>query len=408
MAFRNDDPDADATANGAGKPGYTDGVPGVTAPTPARDKDLNMLQEEICNAVEGAGLILETSRDGADQNQLDQVFKLQARQNSVTRLTKVSEWSASPSAGDGRGMAIPCGSDYVIMPGRNGSNGCVHYSSDRGGTWSVHSAGLLGNGYRQAAFKKGGYAICIDHYSSGIAWSYAQDGALSSWTDVTDATPDIASVVFSNFVSGLVGGVAYFGGAYGDNTGGDLIFTYLRSDAAPATVFTQDTGEAAGTFPLTCAYGNEKWVIGNRGTDVVVADQSDVTTWATNTVGSVAVHSVVFNGTYFLAIDADGKVWRSTDGATWAEMAWVDNALSLGAGTWTMSADTNTGVVLIAEDVATAPIYASADNGATFTLVYTKTSVTGSNYGVATADPDTGNWLLSSDSASNDFLGWSV
>ncbi len=67
---RNTHPDRLANANGSGKDGYTDGDPGVDAPTVLEAVDANHIQEEICAPIEAALLDL----DSADKNQLQRAI----------------------------------------------------------------------------------------------------------------------------------------------------------------------------------------------------------------------------------------------------------------------------------------------------------------------------------------------
>lgn len=62
---------ADPNANGSGKSGYKEAVPGVSAGTTISAADLNMLQEEICNAIEIAGGV---ALDGSSKQQLADVL----------------------------------------------------------------------------------------------------------------------------------------------------------------------------------------------------------------------------------------------------------------------------------------------------------------------------------------------
>jgi len=50
------DPTAQADKHGAGKNGWTEGTPGLVAPSVARAEWFDGVQEEICNAIEAAGL----------------------------------------------------------------------------------------------------------------------------------------------------------------------------------------------------------------------------------------------------------------------------------------------------------------------------------------------------------------
>lgn len=98
---RIDDPTVDENANGVGKAGYTDGDTGAIPPVPAtivRADALNHIQEEIVNAVEGAGYAL----DEDDKTQLDASLRVRRAiagdEQSITLQTHSGSAIDTPEA----------------------------------------------------------------------------------------------------------------------------------------------------------------------------------------------------------------------------------------------------------------------------------------------------------------------
>lgn len=98
---RIDDATADPNANGVGVPGYTDGDPGAVPPVPptiVRADALNHIQEELVNAVEGAGYALNEN----DKTQLDASMRVRraiaGEEQSITLQTHSGSAIDTPEA----------------------------------------------------------------------------------------------------------------------------------------------------------------------------------------------------------------------------------------------------------------------------------------------------------------------
>lgn len=87
---RTDDTYRKIGKHGAGKDGFTEGSPGVEAPTNIRAVWLDAVQEEIATAIEDAGLTL----DSGDNGQLSEVLHTVMRHNSATAFPSASGLSA--------------------------------------------------------------------------------------------------------------------------------------------------------------------------------------------------------------------------------------------------------------------------------------------------------------------------
>lgn len=166
---RIDHPTRAVDLHGPGKDGYTEGDPvqGIAASVITADSR-NAEQEEICNAIEGAGIPL----DKADNTQLLQAMRLLAATDVA-----VANWTVRHSgAVQLRSVAVRPGAVGGVIAVAVGDEGVLLHSFD-GFTWEVGNSGLSG---RISAVTFGGIAWVavgaggkIIYSTNGLDWDEA-------------------------------------------------------------------------------------------------------------------------------------------------------------------------------------------------------------------------------------------
>lgn len=302
MAFRNDDPDADATANGTGRPGYTDGTPGVTAPTPARDVDLNMFQEEIVRTVERMGLTL----DKTNNEQLSQALKLAQAQGVGSAVANTTDKSADASsivdyyAGTYNGANAP--RVAVLVGGDSGSPKIESKSWDGSGSWTTRTP-AAGSTLTDVVWADS-LSLFVAVGESGTIMT-SPDGTTWTVRTSTFGSSHIYSVAWSEDDTLLVA----VGASGKIETSPDGITWTARTSAGSVTFFNVTRSESQN---LWCA-------VGASGT---IETSPDGITWSART--AAGAYAATFSAvTYtpaldlFVASGAGPEIQTSPDGTTW-------------------------------------------------------------------------------------------
>ena len=301
--FRADDPDADANANGTGKAGYTEGEPGVTAPTPVRADALNNIQEELCLAVEDGGLTL----DKTVKRQLSQALKLRAARMVMGGGWTVQSLSGTPGnlhAGVWQTRASIAGDGFVVV----GEAGACQTSPD-GVTWTSRTTGSA-NAFYAATMRTD--LVVIAGLSGQIYTSSTSGSTWSSRSAAGSSTFRGAAYSPSLDLFCLVGD----GGTV--ETSPDGVTWTARTLGGSST----EDMKAVAWDPVTalfCAVG------GNTNTDIQTS--SDGITWVQQT----PVHSTgILSGVAalpdtggFTAAGTGSQMEYSADGTTWVDIATV-------------------------------------------------------------------------------------
>ena len=290
MAFRNDDPDAALNVNGPGKDGYTDGQPGLTAPTPCRDQDLNMLQEEICKTVEGVGMTLESSRDGEDQGQL-----LQALLSQLSSMA-ADTWTEGAAAGGVANLVAVAASDTTLVTG-NGLGGTIHTSTNKGQSWSSTTVSGLS-------------LLSEIKYENGLFFLLGIDGASNAAVFRSPDAITWTACTLGTTHGNLASGVVWDGSQY-VLVGGD----WVETSPDGVTWTTQTFGTVSGSGIVSLAFGGG--VLCAVGDSDTLTSNDGGVTWVARATTVTGLRDVAYGAGRFVAFGSSGAVQTSTNGVTW-------------------------------------------------------------------------------------------
>lgn len=300
--FRADDPDADANANGTGKAGYTEGSPGVTAPTPVRADALNNIQEELCLAVEDAGITL----DKTVKRQLSQALNLRAARQVLSGQWTLQSPSGTPDEFFGAVWFEDSSDSNDSLWVAFGANGGIQ-TSPNGITWTARTAA---GGYTDnfaGGAHDGSIIVLVGANAGSPEIQTSADGA--TWTARAGAsTNDLNDVVYSSALT-LFCAVGYAGNI---ETSANGTSWTSRTAAGSANFFGVAWDPSLSLF---CA-------VGASGT---IETSPDGITWTART--AAASYADNFRGVQalpgggFVAAGDGDEIQSSTDGITWTALS---------------------------------------------------------------------------------------
>lgn len=374
MAFRNDDPDALADANGPGKDGYTGGTPGVDAPTPCRAVDLNMFQEEICNAVETTS-VLNKSRN----NQLATSILRLSVGMSAGNLQAQTGANSNTTFGGASDQAASVGGSRIMM--LVGSSGGIQTSTSpkpgdsalapSSAAWTSRTAaGSFSSNFYATTWSSPLTLWCLvgqnqEIQTSPDAINFTQQTAAGSSTNHRDVIWDDDNSRF--LLLRQDGGIE-------QSTNG-ITWTTVAGAGVASAVYTGLAYSSALTTYVRVGY--------HATSGYIIEYSSDAATWSTGTpaaspgAGSVLDRVVWSDASEAFCVSglrASGEytTQQSTDGQTF-----TDHNVYYGTGTNLTSLVVVRGIFAFTYTTTNEqPIYVSAD-GATFDLVTTVDSASG-------------------------------
>lgn len=341
---------ADADANGSGKAGYTGGNAATQTPatvvTPAA---MNAIQEELCLAVEGAGITLSSGSNAqllAAINALATTLDVVASRAMNLRVIGMAiashQTRTAPAVMDYYGVVYGTSDSLFVAVGGHVSS--PHTSPD-GVTWTSRSAGTSravchGNG----TFVCVGDAAAIYSSADGITYTprtagggyagsfrsctasaslFVAGGTLGAIQTSTDGASWVARTAAASFAGGFLG--ACNGGGVYVLVGEDTSVTEIQTSPDGTTWTRRTPSEASGTL-YSVAYGDGVYVaVGiDGGGDNLIMRSTDAITWATRAAtGTGGILSVTYDETrgVFVAVGVDGYISISTDGLTWTDLS---------------------------------------------------------------------------------------
>lgn len=285
----------DATA-AAGQ--YTEGTPGVTAPTRVRADHLNAIQNEISNVVEGFGLTLAKATSTQMYDALVQVMARQAVKGALAGLhlvddTGTVDWKAivQDSAGASRNILVA------------GEGGLLYISNSRGDFVVEPAAGGFTDVFYGATYSS----------ANSLFYVCGELGEIQSLTG--NATPGSATVTQRN-----TGGIDTLN-SIAAGAGTVVAVGNAETILSGLTTFTTRTSPLAGTPNfLSVAFGAAIFV---AATDTgAIISSTDGTTWTQRqaAVGAAATCTVEYESTIGFIVKYGNAAYISTDGITWTAM----------------------------------------------------------------------------------------
>lgn len=259
---------------GSGKHGYTDGSPGVEAPTVLNSAAMNPIQEEIAQTIELLGLTV----GGSANTQLAAALHMRRVQTAFGAGPAQSVTIAFASGKAFRSFATNGAGRIVGV----GDGGLIGYSDDLGLTWSAATAAgsyvdpfyhviWAGSQFVACGGNLGGTAS-IQTSPDGITWTQRASGASTAWYNVAWNG--------SVYVAQLWTGSAY--AVYTSSTG----VTWTASGVA--TVF--------GTAKDAVIAGGGVFVKGANTVTGTIYSSTDGLTWTNRSLGSSDAFQVDYLG----------------------------------------------------------------------------------------------------------------
>jgi hypothetical protein len=197
MAARIDDPTADADLFGSGKDGFTEGDPGLVAPTQVRAAWLNGIQEEVVGVIEDAGL----TPDAGDLGQLLTALNTRTAYmhcdvsgNAITAGNKLTLSNVAESGG------FVVASNEITMPSNGWYLICVMVHAKFANTSDPQTCDLLLNGSVVLKFQTLRGSASANDYVQLIAFSLVGSTFSGAFSLQNGATGGAVSVL-----SGAVG-----------------------------------------------------------------------------------------------------------------------------------------------------------------------------------------------------------
>lgn len=288
---------AKADVFGTGLHGYTDGSPGVEAPTLVTDDQLNAIVGELLN--------LTTAFAGAPSGVNDQIAKaLQARLASTAfsiEATAFADYDGVTSSGSSvwRGFSSD-GAGLIFAVGENAK---AADSYNLGRTWNTYTSS---NGF------SGTYVACAQAKLGGSTWKVAV-GADNIQSSLLGA--NLTQRVSGN--SDVMQGVAFGGGKFVAVSNNHV---YTSTNGSTWTQFSPSN--QPGVFSGRLRYGNGVFMC-PTGTGVKVTTVANAgVTWTTYASATAAQPSYVdyHNGAWWAVFGNGTQIWferSQDDGATW-------------------------------------------------------------------------------------------
>lgn len=287
---------------GTGKDGFTDGSPGVEAPTVLESTVANSWQEEIARAVEQVGGV---ALDGNDYGQLAHAllvrFANQDYSREVNACSTIAEIRATIGsahwawfAGSGKGHIVACGANAAVAQSGDLGRQWTTIGSDAGftGNYEQCAAGFFGGQvYKcavgedniQAATMLGGLTqrVLLTGGATARGVAYGNGRFVVKATGGVYISTNGLTFNFSSDPSTPVNGKLWFGGG---------VFAGLSSGAsvvasADGGVTWHDYATAAGRVPVRLDHSNGVWwalTVDGTGTTAFLERSVDgCQTWAT-------------------------------------------------------------------------------------------------------------------------------
>lgn len=242
---------------GAGKDGFTDGVPSVTAATVLESTVMNSHQEEMAGVIEisGASVLVPANSHQLAQT-LQHLRELAAIQNCTTVASGSQTWRSFAGNGAGRIVAV-------------GFAGSIASSDDGGLTWTTRTAGssFVGS-FQFVTFSNGLFiatgAAQVQTSADGITWTQRVTG-----TSRTHGPTFWTGTAFVH-VAG---------------TDGSTWATYTSPNGVTWTVHTTTLH----LYPYGSAFGGGVLIAGDDATSANMYTSTDGgLTWASHAFGSSA------------------------------------------------------------------------------------------------------------------------
>lgn len=311
----------DPDANGTGKAGWADAVPGVSAGTLISASDLNVLQEEIARAVESETVALSSSR----KDQLRSAARIRAMLAAVGGM-RLDLGTDVLGAATRKSFALRASTSTIVAVGAGGGG---DYTTDFGVSWTACTVGSLDQKFviydsTLSLFISVGQDI--ERSADGITWtqSLAQSGSIVWWHVVRR------------------GGLLY---AFGrDGTNG-----LVRASADGITWATIAVSVTGSNFAAGAAAdsGSLFVVMDNGGAGVFTSP--DGSTWTTRSSAFTVTGALGCfwdsDAGLFVAVGVN-KIFTSSDGITWAQIADVAASPLVGTTSFVRALGTPFGVLV--------------------------------------------------------------
>jgi hypothetical protein len=297
---------------GAGKHGFTDGIPSVTPATILDSVSMNPIQEELARAVEDAGVSLSSS----DLGQLSQIL---IGRDELSALCDLRVWDSGGGSQLNCAAANADGSIIVIV----GTNGKI-YTTSLGSTTLTEQTSAGGGAFagtwnvvrwNGTAFIAAGDSGTIQTSPDGVTWTSRASGTASTLLDLAVSASGDGSVIATTSSGGLT--------LFSSNSG------------ATWTLRTVINGGTFNANAITSAAvsGSTVWVIGGPNADrahTLYYSTNNGSTWtaidltslilSTDRVISVGVRSLASAMrfvAYVQATDDSAKGIFSLNGVAW-------------------------------------------------------------------------------------------
>lgn len=348
MAHRIDTSNRAIDLFGTGKDGFATPSPPTTPPTTLSPDFANMLQQEITNTVEAAGLALVK----ADNTQLLQAI-IELASNNIA----ISNWTRFPTASGftgvlfgiafGDGVYVACGesgeiqtspdltnwtrqtadasyADEFACAAHNGTdtfvvagqNGGVQYSTDAGVTWNAVTLPGAYSGNLKAITWDGTRFVLVGA-SGGVFTS--TDGI--TWTARTPAAS------YSGNFFGVVSSDTRLV-AVGSATGG--FQSEIQTSDDGGSTWTRRNGGGSGTSGIggnAVGFGNGLFVMSGSGNALIFTSPDGIawTSHALPDASAVTLNGIAYDGErYYVGVGGDTSgdlavAYTSTNGTTWTK-----------------------------------------------------------------------------------------
>ena len=313
---------------GAGKDGFTDGVPSQTEATATTDDWLDGVQEEIITHIEG----LNTPLVKGTRDQLSTSIKKLAEMDSISNWKKI----AVPKFDDLLSVAHGSRLVYIAVGKVTVASDSLIMRSEDGGVIWAEIASAINRDLRGIAYN-GSNLFCTVGRTDGSDASIWTSPTGTSWTHRGVGTLEDADL----------NGVAYNGSnlwcAVGTPDGSD---SYITTSPGGTTWTTRGAGTLENLTLYAIAHNQtDLWcAVGGTAADPYIVTSPDGITWTRQESGSfplgTALRSVVYDSLLDLWIAggdnqaaADPFLITSPDGINWTEITIPGAANILGIST---------------------------------------------------------------------------
>lgn len=301
----------------------------------ARDK--NLIQEELCNTVEQAGLTLDPNDDTQVFQAIQRMFLQSAVGNwfGVAHSTDPDDYTSGNSiismASDGAG--------HIVAIGYSNSAPAVFISESSGAAWKTVTSGLSSaTNIKNVLYANGNFYL-FEGAGNADVWKSTDFGA--TWALNATLNPALLGGGFYVTLSTRPGACAYGGGrillpGYRSDTFGAVV-VYSDDDGATWDYFDISSDISASSIDvLSVAYTGTRFVLTYFADNTHVWYSSD---GGENWTQSAAISGAVTSNPYHkvaagggaVMIKSGGKIFKSTDGgATFAASAVLDRSSVFG------------------------------------------------------------------------------